>query len=86
MLKVKGLTEGTLYKRIDQAVTNGILTKDMSAWAHQVRLNSNNPRHADIEKPNLSAEDAKLSLEFARALAEVLFVLPSKMPKPESGD
>ena len=80
MLKEKGLKEGNLYNRIDQAVKDGILTNDMSQWAHLVRLNSNNPRHADDDKPHMSKEDAKRSLEFARALADVLFVLPNKMP------
>jgi hypothetical protein len=85
MLKVKGLSEGSLYERIHQAVEKGILTNDMSKWAHLVRLNSNNPRHADIEKPNMSIGDARLSLDFAKALGEILFVLPSRMPEEQAG-
>ena len=84
MLKEKGLVEGSLFSRIDQAVKSGILTKDMSDWAHRVRLNSNNPRHADLASPHVEASEAKLSLEFAKALAEVLFVLPSKMPPKDT--
>ena len=80
MLKEKGLTEGSLYARIDKALAGGYLTRQMADWAHLVRLNSNNPRHADTEKPHVGVADAKLSLEFAKALAEVLFVLPSRMP------
>lgn len=80
MLKAKGLVDGSLYTRIDKAVSEGILTKDMSEWAHLVRLNSNNPRHADLEKPNMTNSEAKLSLDFAKALAEIFFVLPSRMP------
>src|SRR6056297_2202407 len=56
MLKYKGLTDGSLFKRIDQAVDKGFLTKDMSTWAHLVRLNSNNPRHADDETPHISKD------------------------------
>jgi len=81
MLKYKGLSKGSLHQRIQDGVKNGMLTNDMAAWAHLVRLNSNNPRHADIEKPHMTYEDALMSLDFAKALAEVLFVLPSRMPE-----
>jgi hypothetical protein len=84
LLKSKGLMEGSLYKRIDRAVNDGLLTKDMSEWAHLVRLNSNQPRHADVESPHLTEKDARLSLDFAKALAEILFALPSKMPKNQA--
>lgn len=40
-LKEKGLTEGSLYTRINEAVTDGLLTSEMSTWAHEVRLDAN---------------------------------------------
>ena len=83
MLKEKGLVDGSLYKRIKEAVEGGLLTNDMSKWAHLVRLNSNNPRHADGSNPHMTTTDATLSLQFAKAIAEVLFVLPSRMPEAE---
>jgi hypothetical protein len=82
MLKAKGLKDGNLYSRIDKAVDDGLLTKDMSAWAHLVRLNSNNPRHADAGKPHITKDEAKLSLDFAKAIADIFFVLPSRIPEP----
>ena len=41
MLKHFELTEGSVYKRIDLAVSQRILTAAMGEWAHQVRLSSN---------------------------------------------
>jgi hypothetical protein len=47
MLKVEGYTEGTLYARIDKAAEDHVITDDMVKWAHQVRLDANDQRHAD---------------------------------------
>lgn len=83
MLKDNGLSDGSLYSRIDQAVTNGILTQKMAEWAHRVRLDANNPRHADAATPHMSTEDAKRAFDFANALTEYLYLLPSRMPPVE---
>lgn len=81
MLKHCGLTEGSLYSRIDQALEKNILTKGMADWAHSVRLGSNRPRHADKENPHVSPEEAKQSVEFAEALGSFLFVLTAKIDR-----
>lgn len=41
MLKAKGLTKGSLYARIDEAARSHLITGDMAAWAHDVRLDAN---------------------------------------------
>lgn len=79
MLKAKGLTEGSVYKRIDQAVEQHILTKEMGDWAHDVRLGSNRPRHADHDDPHVTTEEARQAIEFAKTLGMVLFVLPNRI-------
>lgn len=79
MLKEKGLKEGSLYKRIDYASENGIMTKEMAIWAHQVRLDANDQRHSDENATLPTVDDAKKSIEFSQTLAEFLFVLPSKV-------
>lgn len=81
MLKEKGYENGKLYTRINKATKDHLITEGMSKWAHQVRLDANNQRHADgdVELPN--EEDAKKVIEFTRVLAELLFVLPSKVDK-----
>jgi hypothetical protein len=68
MLKQLGLADGSVYDRINQAVAEHKLTKAMGAWAHEVRLGSNRPRHADGQNPHVSAEEAKQAVEFADAL------------------
>ena len=46
MLKAKGYKDGTLYARIDQAVADHIITTEMAAWAHDVRLDANDQKPA----------------------------------------
>lgn len=84
MLKDNGLREGSLHTRIGQAVAAGILTNRMAEWAHRVRLDANNTRHADEDTAHMSREDAQRAFEFAEALGDFLYVLPSKMPPEES--
>jgi Domain of unknown function (DUF4145) len=79
MFKVKGLTEGSLYFRIDQAAADHLITAEMAQWAHEVRLDANAQRHADEAAPLPSADDAKRAVDFVSALGEFLFVLPSRV-------
>ena len=81
MLKLKNYTDGSLYSRIENAAADGAITKDMSNWAHQVRLDANDQRHADPAASLPSSNDASRSIDFALTLAEILFVLPSRVQK-----
>lgn len=81
MLKEKGYEEGSLYSRIKKAREDNVLTLDMETWAHQVRLDSNDQRHADRNAIFPSLADAKVCLEFAKTLGEILFVLPAKVKR-----
>ena len=81
MLKAKGYKDGTLYSRIAAAEKAGLLTKDMAEWANDIRLVANDERHADEDALAKSPEDATNSLEFADALAELLFVLPARVTR-----
>ena len=81
MLKKKGFLKGSLYERIDQAVSDHILTIEMGEWAHEVRLGSNRPRHADIDSPHATSDDAIQSIAFVKALAEFMFVLPARVKR-----
>jgi hypothetical protein len=81
MLKDKGLVTGSLYQRIDEAVNTHLITADMAMWAHHVRLDANDQRHADPGAAMPTQEDAKKCLDFALALAEVLFVLPLRVTR-----
>jgi hypothetical protein len=84
MLKAKAYTTGSLYARIEAAAENHLITQEMSEWAHEVRLDANDQRHAD-EAANLpKTEDGERAIEFARALAEFLFVLPERVQRGRS--
>lgn len=81
MLKAKGSKEGTLYKRIDKAANDHLITDEMAAWAHEVRLDANDQRHDDEDGAMPDEADAKKSIEFAMALAQFLFVLPASVAR-----
>lgn len=79
MLKAKDYTEGSLYSRIDRAADDGVITEDMAHWAHDVRLDANDQRHADEDAELPEISDAERCVEFAEALGEFLFVLPARV-------
>ncbi|MBX5183379.1 DUF4145 domain-containing protein [Rhizobium sp. NZLR5] len=81
MLKQKGYEKGSLYERIDKALADNVLTQGMADWAHEVRLGSNRPRHANIDRPHTTGDEAKQSVEFAEALGNFLFVLTAKIDR-----
>jgi len=86
MLKLRGYTQGSLYIRIEKAAEDNVLTKDMAAWAHTVRLDANDQRHADEAATLPSTADAKRVLEFALALGAFLFVLPTRIERGIRGE
>lgn len=81
MLKEQGLKAGSLNSRIDEAAKNHLITKEMAAWAHEIRLDANDQRHADDEAPLPSAADAEKAIDFAKALGQFLFVLPARVER-----
>lgn len=81
MLKEIGLVDGSLYKRIEEAQQQNRITAEMAAWAHEVRLDANDQRHADEEAELPDEADARRSIAFVQALAQFLFVLPSRVER-----
>ena len=79
MLKEKGYKDGSLYSRIEKAAKDHLITEGMAQWAHQIRLEANDQRHADDNASLPTEEDAKRVVEFAIALGEFLFVLPNRV-------
>ena len=76
MLKARGLREGTLAIRISKATEERLITRDMAQWAHEIRLDANEQRHASEAAPMPDEASAQKCVAFARALADFLFVLP----------
>ncbi len=81
MLKSKGLTKGSLYARIDKAAEDHLITKDMAEWAHDVRLDANEERHADENAPLPDMDAAKRAVDFAVALGQFMYVLPARVKR-----
>lgn len=81
MLKDKGYIDGSLYSRIEKAAADHLITAEMALWAHEVRLEANDQRHADAVATLPTEEDAKRTVDFANALAEFLFVLPARVAR-----
>jgi DNA-directed RNA polymerase subunit RPC12/RpoP len=81
MLKAKGYKDGNLYNRIEQAAKENLITADMAKWAHEVRLDANEQRHADELVVLPGAEEARRTVDFALALGQFLFVLPARVQR-----
>jgi Domain of unknown function (DUF4145) len=79
MLKDKGYKDGVLNSRINAAAKDHLITKEMAEWAHEIRLDANDQRHADESAALPSNVDAQRSLDFAQALAQFLYVLPAQV-------
>jgi len=79
MLKAKLYKEGSLYSRINKAAEDHLITQEMAQWAHSVRLDANDQRHADEKVSLPTSDDAKRSIDFVLALGAFLFILPSRV-------
>ena len=79
MLKEKNYKDGSLYKRIDEAAKDHLITSEMAAWAHEIRLDANDQRHADESAELPTQSEAQKCIDFTMALGEFLFVLPSRV-------
>ena len=81
MLKAKGYTEGSHYARIDKSAANHLITEEMAQWAHAVRLDANDQRHADEAAALPTEVDARRCIDFASSLGLFLFTLPARVSK-----
>lgn len=81
MLKAKGYTENSLCTRINKAAADHLITEGMKEWAHEVRLDANDQRHADQAATLPTPADAQRSIEFAQSLGQFLFVLPAQVAR-----
>jgi hypothetical protein len=81
MLKAKNYKEGNLHTRINKAAKDHLITSEMATWAHDVRLDANDQRHADEDASLPDATDARKCIDFALALGQFLFVLPARVER-----
>jgi len=73
------LSSGSLYSRIEEAAKQHLITDEMKAWAHDVRLDANDQRHADPNSSLPTPDAARRVLDFVRGLGLILFVLPARV-------
>lgn len=81
MLKSSGYAEGSLYSRIEKAVADHLITAEMATWAHDVRLDANDHRHADEDAALPTTVDAQRAIDFAKALGMFMFALPARVTR-----
>jgi len=81
MLKDKGYKDGSLNTRIEDAAKNHLITAEMAAWAHEIRLDANDQRHADDGATLPNTADATKAIDFGNALAQFLFELPARVAR-----
>lgn len=81
MLKAKGLKDGSLYSRIDKAAATHLITQEMAAWAHEVRLDANDQRHDDESQPLPDGAAGRRAVDFVVALGQLMFVLPARVSR-----
>lgn len=79
MLKDRGYKKGSLKSRIREAAEDHLITDDMAQWAHDVRLDANDQRHADEDASLPTPEDAGRVVDFVIALGDLLYVLPARV-------
>lgn len=76
----KGAKEGDdLKKQIDWLFAQGVVTKDLKEWAHEVRLVGNDAAHPKKPEGNqpVSKEDAEDILQLLDQFCQVLYVAPA---------
>lgn len=65
-----------LEKRIDKLAAEGLITKDLQAWTHKIRLEGNEAIH-ELEEP--TKEQATELQLFTELMLVYLFTLPAKV-------
>lgn len=76
----KGETEGKLFQRIKNLVTDGKIDKNLGEWATEIRLIGNSGAHYD-PGDDVEKEDANQILMFIDQLINFVYILPSAISK-----
>ncbi len=66
----------TTYERIKYLVQNGLLTKKLGDWAHELRLGGNDASH---DAGIFSIDDARDLLGFAELYLIYVYTLPERL-------
>lgn len=70
----KGAPDRRLVEQIDLLADQGLITRDLAAWAHEVRFIGNDGAHPP---DNATEEEAKDAMDLAEQFLTVLYVAPA---------
>nr|AQS33895.1 hypothetical protein [uncultured archaeon] len=71
----EGAAKADLDKQIDDLKAKGIITEQISKWAHSCRFLGNDAVHP--EHPEVTENDAKNVLNLAEQLMNILYIMPA---------
>jgi uncharacterized protein DUF4145 len=83
--KEKGVTSGSLEKKIDQLCSDGYIRKDTRDAAHAVRLVGNDAAHGDLAIMVVHEADALDVLELMDDILDEVFQSPQKVARVAAG-
>lgn len=76
--KDKGITNGTLYKKIEKMHEHGLVSELVRDQAHEVRYLGNDMAHGDFVEP-VSTEEADEILELMAEVLHAVFEMPAQL-------
>lgn len=78
--KEHGITDGSLYHKIEQMQQDGIIPNTLRDEAHEIRLLGNDMAHGDLNVP-VDEQDAADILGFLDSLLDYVYQLPMAVQK-----
>lgn len=78
--KDKGITDGSLNKKIDKMAEKGIITDQLAQEAHEIRLLGNDMAHGDLGTP-VEEDDASDILGFLDSVLDYVYQQPIAIQK-----
>ncbi len=76
--KEKGVTQGTLMKKIDAMHSQGLIREFVRDGAHEVRYLGNDMAHGDFVAP-VAEEEAELALSLMDEVLDEIFQAPARV-------
>lgn len=73
--KSPGIEAWKIEKRIDKMAAEGLITKELQDWAHELRLDGNDAVHDD----EMDKDDADRMHNFCKFLLTYLYTLPEQV-------
>jgi len=74
----KGGVGNDLYHQIDDLYDKRIITDDIKAWAHEIRVLGRNGAHADVPT-DVGEEEAIFAVDFVKETLNYIYVLKARL-------